>query len=201
MGDETRIGQNGWVNIWGFLLALLVAMGFLVATASAAESPPNPQSLPDVEQMRRLLADPELRRILLSVGDFPLYRTVVIGGVIVLMGGLFAALFVWQKKVEKLGYFANIYREAIVDIENDRHAVRINEKWQRGGYAEELLYGASDRAFKWQNKNPMPKRDDHQLGTLLQALNAEGRRHMCHPQSGLRRRQYSRPHSTNSTSP
>jgi hypothetical protein len=164
--DGTRKGQSGG----GFLLAVVVATAFLMASASAAEPPPNPQSLPDVEQVRRLLADPEMRRILLSVGDFPLYRAWVIGGVIVLMGGLFAALFLWQKNVEKSGYFANIYREAIVDIENDRHAVRINERWQRGGYADELLYGATHRAAAWRDKNPMPTRDDQNLRALLEAL-------------------------------
>jgi len=32
------------------------------------------------------------------------------------MALLFAALFLWQKNVEKSGYFANIYREAIVGM-------------------------------------------------------------------------------------
>jgi hypothetical protein len=58
------------------------------------------------------------------------------GGVIVTMALLFAALFLWQKNVEKSGYFANIYREAMKPLASDHP-----EKWPascKGGTASSL---------------------------------------------------------------
>jgi hypothetical protein len=91
----------------------------------------------------------------------PNQRFYAIVGLILTMGLLFAFLFSWQRRIEQSGYFARIYKEAVTNIEESRHAGPIQENWAKGKYVEELLNEATQRARDWREKNhyAIPKAD------------------------------------------
>lgn len=76
------------------------------------------------------------------------------------IGGLFYLLLRWYNKIEQSGYFAGIYSDAVRKYEYERRSGPIREKWLKGGYVEELLESASERARQWSAENKAPRADD-----------------------------------------
>src|SRR5271169_4513939 len=86
---------------------------------------------------------------------------------------LFVFLFYWQARLERSGYFGEIYQEAIANIEINRHNTEIDANWDRGKYFEELLFTNITRAQEWQKNNKKPSAGDHNLWTEAAELDEE----------------------------
>jgi hypothetical protein len=102
----------------------------------------------------------------LQAGD---ERFWIVLALILLMGGLFVVLFWWQKKIEQSGYFANIYRTTVENIETARLSHPLDEKWAQGAYLSEIYLQYTTRGKEWaeKNKRPEPTRDLLELASTL----------------------------------
>lgn len=81
------------------------------------------------------------------------------------MATLFFIIFLWQRRIEEAGYFANIFRDVITDIETARLSQPFRLRWDQAEYWYELTDRPSARGQTWINENPKP-----QPGTDLTAL-------------------------------
>lgn len=163
-----------------WLCAAMVLLTFScgpIGFASAAEAtPPSPKSVAPIAQPRQPEPPQEVtpRQNELTASDKqqtiakeqprdetddktqllpPNQRFYAIGELILTMALLFYLLFSWQRRIEQSGYFARIYKEAVTNIEESRHAGPIQENWVKGKYIEELLNEATQRARDWREKN------------------------------------------------
>jgi hypothetical protein len=159
--EQEMPAQIKWVTHRTQMFILIVVLAIMagpVGIASAADAPQNTQ-LPNPQELPRLL------------GDFSGNRLWVIILLILLMACLFGVLFWWQNNIAQSGYFANIYGEAVENIEISRHALPIKTRWLHGEYVDELLRGGSDRSTKWrgESEHRMPTAG-HKLWSLASEL-------------------------------
>ncbi|GKQ50429.1 hypothetical protein BRSPCE3_12840 [Bradyrhizobium sp. Ce-3] len=73
------------------------------------------------------------------------------------MATLFFIIFLWQRRIEEAGYFANIFRDVITDIETARLSQPFRVKWDQAEYWYELTDRPSARGQEWIDQNPKPE--------------------------------------------
>jgi hypothetical protein len=106
--------------------------------------------------------------------DFPLTRSIVILGIVLLMVFLFFFIFIWQQRVEQSSYFSDIFHEKMIEIGTNRLSAPYLRKLSQGGYLAEILLQPSERGALWLAENKKPNANDPKYDDLPSVANDLG---------------------------